>query len=119
LLCLPGLEESDADALIAHRGDAETEDLESIMWVTEVLDEEKAVAVGGYITTRSFQYSADIVAVAANGRAYKRYRAVIDTREDTPRAVYWKSLTDMGWPLERDIMTSLRAGEASAVLGMK
>ena len=119
LLCLPGLEESDADALIAHRGDAETEDLESIMWVTEVLDEEKAVAVGGYITTRSFQYSADIVAVAANGRAYKRYRAVIDTREDTPRAVYWKSLTDMGWPLQRDIMTSLRAGEASAVLGMK
>jgi len=117
LLCLPGLEESDAEALLSHRGDGE--DLESITWVTEVLDEEKAVAIGGYITTRSFQYSADIVGVAANGRAYRRYRAAIDTREDTPRVVYWKSLTDMGWPLERDIVTSLRAGKASDVLGMK
>jgi DNA uptake protein ComE-like DNA-binding protein len=117
LLCLPGLEESDAEALLSHRGDGEN--LESIAWVTEVLDEEKAVAIGGHITTRSFQYSADIVGVAANGRAYKRYRVAIDIREDTPRVVYWKSLTDMGWPLERDIVISLRSGEASAVLGMK
>lgn len=117
LLCLPGLEESDAEALLSHR--AGGEGLETIAWVTEVLEQEKAVAIGGYITTRSFQYSADIVALAANGRAYKRYRVAIDTRESEPRVVYWKSLTDMGWPLDRDIMTSLRSGDTPTVLGMK
>jgi len=118
LFCLPGLEESDAEALLSYRADAEN--LESIAWVTEVLDREKAVAVGGHITTRSYQYSADIVSVAADGRAYKRHRVVIETREEPPRIVYWKSLTDMGWPLGRDIVTTLRSGRADdAVLAMK
>jgi type II secretory pathway component PulK len=114
LMCLPGLEESDAEALVSYR--KSNDGLESIAWVTKVLDEEKAVAVGGAITTRSFQYSADIVSAAADGRAYKRVKAVFDTREGAASVVYWKSMTHFGWPLEQDILTGLRSGGALAAI---
>jgi type II secretory pathway component PulK len=109
LLCLPELEESDVEALLSRRDSGQG--LDSVAWVTEVLDQEKAVAVGSYITTRSFQYSADILGIAGNGRAYKRYRAVFDMSAQTPRTVYWKSMTHFGWPLNEEIVTALRKGE--------
>lgn len=109
LMCLPGLEESDAEALISHR--STNNETNSIAWVTQVLEREKAVAIGSYITTRSHQYSADIVCLAGNGRAYKRYKAVLDLSEATPRLVYWKTLTHSGWPLNEEIVAALRRGE--------
>ncbi len=118
LLCLPGLEENDADALLSYR--ESNEDLSSIAWVTKALDREKATALGSYITVRSFQYSADIVCLSGNGRAYKRYKAVFDTENGTPRIVYWKSLTHSGWPLNREIVSTLREGKplTNTILGM-
>ncbi len=109
LLCLPELDESDVDALIAKRASQET-DLSSIAWVAEALPQEKAVAIGRYITTRSFQYSADIVSVSGDGRAYKRNKTVLDTRNDAARFLYWKDLTHLGWPLEPEIISTLRSG---------
>ena len=109
LLCLPELEESDVEALLSRR--SSDQGLDSIAWITEVLDQEKAVAVGSYITTRSFQYSADILGIAGNGRAYKRYKAVFDMSQGSPRIVYWKSMTHFGWPLNEEIVAALRKGE--------
>jgi type II secretory pathway component PulK len=119
LLCLPELEETDVEALISRRDSGK--DLDTIAWVTEVLDQEKAVAIGSYITTRSFQYSADILAIAGNGRAYRRYMAVFNMSTQTPQTVYWKSMTHFGWPLNEEIVTALRKGEplTNAVLNMK
>ena len=117
LMCLPELEESDAEALVSHR--SSNEQLDSIAWVTQVLDQEKAVAIGQFITVRSFQYCADIVCLSGNGRAYKRHKAVLDMRDGSPRVVYWKTLTHFGWPLEREIVSALRKGQplTSVVLG--
>jgi len=109
LLCLPELEESDVEALLSRR--SSDQGLDSIAWVTEVLDQEKAVAVGSYITTRSFQYSVDILGIAANGRAYKRYKAVFDMSGQSPQVVYWKSMTHFGWPLNEEIVATLRKGQ--------
>lgn len=119
LLCLPGLEESDVEKLLSYR-DTNTDALTSIAWVTQALDQDKAVAIGSYITVRSRQYSADIVCLSGNGRAYKRYKAVIDTQETTPRVVYWKTLTHFGWPLDAEIVEALRKGQplTSVVLSM-
>ena len=119
LMCLPEMEESDAEALLSYR-DAHDDQLDSIAWVTEALDQQKALAIGTYITVRSFQYSADIVCLSGNGRAYKRYRAVIDMSEGTPRIVYWKTLTQFGWPLDPEIVAALREGQplTSVVLSM-
>jgi len=119
LMCLPGLEESDAEALLSYR-DSANDELTSIAWVVEILDQDKAVAIGSYITVRSFQYSADIVCLSGNGRAYKRYKAVFDMQAGSPRIVYWKSLTSFGWPLDQEIVTTLRAGKSltEAILSM-
>lgn len=119
LLCLPGLEENDADALLSYR--SRNSELDTIAWVTNVLDREKAVGIGTYITVRSFQYSADIVCLSGNGRAYKRYKAVFDIAGGAPHVVYWKSLTHSGWPLNREIVATLRKGEplTNTILGMK
>ena len=99
LLCLPELDESDVDALIAGRAGTNA-DTSTIAWVVEVLSQEKATAIGGQITTRSSQSSADIVAASPDGRAYKRYRAVLDAGEGSPRVLLWYELTHLGWPLE-------------------
>jgi len=110
LLCLPEMTENDADELISKRASLEETDLASIAWVVEVLTQEKAVAIGAHITTRSFQHSADIIGVSYNGRAYRRYRVVLDMQQGTPQIVYWKSLHHLGWPLNPEILISLREG---------
>lgn len=110
LLCLPGLEESDAEALVSYR-ESNSDSLTSIAWVTQVLDQEKAVGIGSYITVRSYQYSADVICVSGNGRSYKRYRVVLDTQGGSPRVVYWRSLTHFGWPLQPEIVEALRKGQ--------
>jgi type II secretory pathway component PulK len=111
LLCLPGLEESDVDALLTQRGDGTDEELQSIAWILESLDLDKAIAIGAFITTRSLQYSADLVAVSGNGRAFKRAKVVFDVQGETPRLRYYRSLAHMGWPLEESIRQTLREGE--------
>ena len=118
LMCLPGLEETDADALLAYR--ESQKELKSIAWIVDVLDRQKAIAIGSYITVRSQQVSADFVCLSGNGRAYQRYKAVFDTQSGTPKVVYWKSMTSFGWPLNQDIVTALRRGEplTGTILGM-
>ena len=110
LLCLSSLEDSDVDSLIRKRQRTST-DLQSIAWVLEVLDQDKATAIGRFITTRSHQYRADIVSVSGNGRSFRRHASILDTMESPTRVRFWKSLTHLGWPLDRDILATLRAGE--------
>ena len=109
LRCLPGLDDTDAAALIAKRASTGV-DLTNLAWVADALSPEKAVMVGDVATCRSYQYSADILAVSGDGRAFKRCRAVIDTRTSPPKVVYWKDLTGLGWPLSAELRASLRQG---------
>lgn len=111
LLCLPELEETDVDALISKRGDGTDEDLQTIAWVLDVLEMDKAVAIGGHITTRSQQYSADLIALSGNGRAFQRAKVVFDVQGESPRLRYYRSLTHMGWPLDETIRETLREGK--------
>ena len=109
LLCLPGLEESDVSALLANRPTGET-GLDNIAWVAEALPQTKAVAVGSYITAKSLQFSADIVSVSGNGRAFRRCRVVVDASNSPPRVIYRQNLTYRGWPLPLEIIERLRSG---------
>lgn len=109
LLCLPGLEQSDVDSLILKRAKTDT-NLDNVLWVTQVLDQQKAIAIGSYITTQSFQYSADIVAASDDGRAFSRYYVVIDTAGGSPKVIYKQALHQTGWPLDPQILETLRQG---------
>jgi hypothetical protein len=107
LACLPGLEESDVDTLINSRPEEE----EGIAWVVDVLEREKAVPIGALVTGRSSEYSADIVSVSRNGRAFQRARIVVDPAASPSKIVYWKAISHLGWPLDREILETLRSGE--------
>jgi type II secretory pathway component PulK len=110
LLCLPGLEQSDVDALVDKRDKSGT-DLDSILWIVGVLEAEKARGIGRSITVKSSQYSADIVAVSGDGRAFSRYFIVVDVAKETPGIIYKQSLHQSGWPLDPKILETLRSGQ--------
>jgi hypothetical protein len=113
LLCLPGLDQADVNALTAYRSNTSA-DLSSIAWVSRALSQQKAAAITNYITVHSYQFSADIVAVSGDGRAFRRYLAVVDGSVSPPTVLYWKDLTYLGWPLDPNILTSLRSGNGLA-----
>jgi hypothetical protein len=83
---------------------------DSLAWVTQALTVPKATAIGGLITGRAYQFSADIVSVSGDGRAFRRCRIVVDARSSPPRVIYRQDLTYLGWPLAPEILTMLRAG---------
>lgn len=82
-----------------------------------------AGGAAAFLTGVSNRYSADIVAVSADGRAFKRVRIVVDASQynplgtslgtTTPPAVivYRKDLTAYGWPLPGQIRDQLRQGK--------
>lgn len=109
LYCLPGLDESDAKALVAKRSSVPNSGRTD--WVADVLPAAKYQAVRNLITGVSHQFSADIVAVSGDGRAFKRFRAALDARTSPPRVVCWQELTGLGWPLSPKILTDLREGK--------
>jgi DNA uptake protein ComE-like DNA-binding protein len=124
LMCIDGLDESDVDKILAQRpsasagnggilGSTATVDSttsNNIGWLVTALGA-KAVGLEDNITTKSAQYSADILAVSGNGRAYKRVRVVIDTRNDPPTIIYRRDITDRGWPMDEQILASMRSGQ--------
>jgi type II secretory pathway component PulK len=98
LACLPGIGPDLAPSLTGYR-QSNPDRLESITWVTQVLESTNAIAAGPYLTTRSYQVAADIVALGHQDRGYSRAKYVLDTSEGTPRVVYRQDLTGLGWSL--------------------
>ena len=109
IACLTGLEQQDVENLVGAR-QGEGTATSSLAWVYEALGPEKAAQVGSRLTNKSYQYSADIVAVTANGKSFKRVRIVVDGRQTPARIVYRKDVTDLGWPLDEAIRQTLREG---------
>ena len=108
LFCLPGLEDSDVTNILSARNSASITPGD-ISWLSNAL-QGKAGAIQQYITGSSYQYSANILAVAGNGRGFKYVRVVIDARTSPPKIVYRRDLSDQGWPLDQELLRSLRAG---------
>ncbi|NLF30809.1 MAG: general secretion pathway protein GspK [Planctomycetes bacterium] len=112
LAALGGLEEADVETLLAAR-DAAGDVGSSLAWMLDALSQDKLLALAAAgITGRSWQYTADIVAVAAGGRAFRHVRYAIDVSNGTPRVIHRLDLTACGWPLDPDILDRLRAGDA-------
>lgn len=59
----------------------------------------------------SYMYSADIVAVTADGKAFKRVRIVVNGKNPPSKIIYRKDLTGLGWPLPLQVRDALRAGQ--------
>lgn len=108
LSCLPGISDSPdlARTLINYRVQNPTR-LNSIAWVAEALGQDNTTALAALaardcLTTRSFQYSADIAALGPHGRGYRRVRFIIDTMDGAPRVIFRQDLTHLGWALGKE-----------------
>jgi len=91
-----------AQQLVSFRESNPTK-LTSIAWIVEALGANSpaltALSRGDYITTRSYQFTADIAAVGPFGRGYHRVRFVFDISEGTPKIIYRQDLSRLGWAL--------------------
>jgi len=99
LICLPGIGENFADALIALRRTKTADQLTTVFWVLEVLDAANATQAGRFITAHTYRLSADVTAVASGGRAVRRSWMVFDASTTTPTLLYSRDRSDLGWPL--------------------
>lgn len=110
LAALPGLVETDVQSIIDRQ--QSDEPLETLSDVIKLLSRDKAIAVGGSVSTKSYRYSADILAVDGKGRAFKRLQVVFDAQTSPVRVLYIRDMTALGWPLDPVILEDLRAGQA-------
>lgn len=99
LACVPGIDESSANALVNYRKSRSGDALKSIAWVAGVLDESAAAQAGPYLTTRSYQFAADIAAAGPSGDGFRRVAFVLDTSEGSARVVRRSDRTGLGWAL--------------------
>jgi type II secretory pathway component PulK len=112
LACLPGMDESSAQTLVSYRA-ASPDNLTTIAWIVEALGPThpaiQTLALGDYITTRSYQFTADIAAVGPYGRGYRRVKFVFDITDGTPKILYRQDLSRLGWALGEDVRETLLA----------
>jgi len=104
--------ESAAQNLVTYR-QQNPDNLTSVAWVIDALGNNNPVVTalgrGDYITTHSYQFSADIAAVGAYGRGYRRERFIFDVSDGTPKILYRQDLSRLGWALgdkARDTLTA-------------
>jgi type II secretory pathway component PulK len=101
---LPNNDIGTANQIITYRqANATPQNANSVSWLTQAVDQATAIAMGPYITGRSYQYMADVAAVGANGRGYRRTRFVFDLRTGVPLILYRQDLTHLGWALGKEI----------------
>jgi type II secretory pathway component PulK len=116
LSCLPGMDINSAQQVVSYR-QSNPNNLGSIAWIVDALGRGSTpilgLETGDYITTRSFQFTADIAAVGAYGRGYRRVKFIFDISDGTARILYRQDLTRLGWALGQDVRQRISGQEAS------
>ena len=106
LACLPGLDAGTAQQVINYR-QQNPNNRGSIAWIVDALGASSAaiqtLQAGDYITTQSYQFTADIAAVGQYGRGYRRVKFVFDISQGTLQIVYRQDLSRLGWALGNDV----------------
>jgi type II secretory pathway component PulK len=95
--------ESAAQTMVTYR-EQNPSNTNSPAWMIDALGSTsqvlRTVAGGGdYITTHSYQFTADIAAVGPYGRGYRRVKFIFDTSDGTPKIIYRQDLSGLGWAL--------------------
>jgi hypothetical protein len=102
LLGLPGLEETDVDAIISAREGLAPDDpgTTSAAWlITDAnLTPAKFKALEKYVTGTSMIYRVESAGYLAGGSPVVRIEAVIDINMGSPRILYYRELTDLDSP---------------------
>ncbi len=106
LACLPGMDTGTAQTLVNYRA-ANPDNISSIAWIVDALGSThtaiQALSAGDYITTQSYQFTADIAAVGPYGRGYRRVKFIFDITEGTPKILFRQDLSRLGWALGENV----------------
>jgi DNA uptake protein ComE-like DNA-binding protein len=102
-----------AQTLITYR-QQNPNNLGSVAWLIDALGTSSsaisALATGDYVTTQSYQFTADIAAVGPFSRGYRRVRFVFDTSNGgMPVIIYRQDLSGLGWALGEKTRETLLA----------
>jgi type II secretory pathway component PulK len=100
LACLPGIGLDKAASVVGYR-QSNPNNLQTVAWLTQAIDQTSALQAAPYITTHTYQFTADIAAVGHNGRGYQRVKIVFDTATGTPQIKFRQDLSRLGWALGR------------------
>lgn len=114
LACIPGIGPENAQTVINARGTTTGTSAAtgtSLYWIVDVLGQDAAISAAPFLTTRSYQFSADIAAVGRFARGYRRIRYLIDTSDSTPRITARRDLTHLGWALGAELRRDLAQRE--------
>ena len=98
LTCIPGIGEDKAIELVNYR-QSNTETVNSVAWVRNVLTREQMMEAGPFLTGQTYVFSADIAALGPYGRGYRRTRFIYDLTEGRAKIVYRQGLSHLGWAL--------------------
>jgi len=117
LACLVGGDTGVAQLLVNYR-QSNPNNLTSIAWIIDALgqnypDALAALEAGDYLTTQSYQFTADVAAVGPYGRGYRRVKFVFDTSSGTPQIVYRQDLTHLGWALGKEVRQNLLSAKGT------
>jgi hypothetical protein len=108
--------ESAAQSLVSYRVQ-NAGNLNSIWWLMDALGNNSPVitALAGVnlVTTKSFQFTADVAAVGPFGRGYRRVKFIFDTSEGTPIILYRQDLSRLGWALGEKARQALLANNTT------
>jgi len=106
--------DSAAQTLISYR-QQNPNNLGSIAWIIDALGNNSpvitALAKGNFVTTCSYQFTADIAAVGAFGRGYRRVKFIFDVSDGSPKIIYRQDLSRLGWALGEKARENLVAKE--------
>jgi len=115
LSCLPGMDFATARQLVDYRL-RNPGNLGSIAWIVDALGAGntavQSLAQGDFITTSSYQFTADIAALGPHGRGYRRTRFVFDISTGVPRIVYRRDLNRLGWALGKTVRLAVLENES-------
>ncbi len=91
-----------AQTLVTYR-QQNPNNLATIWWLMDALGNNSSVITalvrGDYVTTKSFQFTADIAAVGPFGRGYRRVKFIFDISNGSPIILYRQDLSRLGWAL--------------------
>lgn len=98
LRTIPGLTEENVANIIAQRQQISGEAKASIGWLVSygVLDAETFALVSNMLTTRSIQFSADVIGFADHTGTFKRFEVVVEMRGHLAQIVYFRDISSLG-----------------------
>ena len=106
LECVPGITQQFAQQIVSTRATQATPST-NLAWIAQILGNAAAIQAGPYLTTQTYQVTADVAAVGRYGRGYRRTLFVIDGSTGTPQIVYRHNMASLGLAIGSDALQKL------------